>query len=261
VPKIYLFLYGRGNAMEENRFLRTYQEHKREKEQNVIKPNYDNRFECLRETRLAPVREGAGRFECLRSDITSSNRFSCLADDDYKNRSRQSERITYLPRSEPERIMPRSEPERVVYLPRPEPRESVNTQMKKYVEEKKALKPSTPVFSFESNYHFPELNKTPETPALSNMPKTIPELKLPEPKPLKDMIVTPIVIPNRKKISTVMFFKNGKLESKDVYDDDGTDVTENNLVILKRPTYTSWASVLKPESNDKVDYELEENPL
>ncbi len=241
--------------MEENRFLRAYQEHKREKEQGAIKPDYDNRFSCLRESRLPPVKQGAGRFECLRGDNYISfpesqdtrvnggenNRFACLAGDDYQSRPRQ--------------------PERVTYLPRPEPRESVNTQMKRYVEEKKALEPPkpppAPTFSFESNYHFPELGKTQEAPSLSKMPKPKAEVKLPEPKQPKDMIVTPIVVPVKMKTMTLMCFKNGKLESKEVYE-DGTEVPESGLVVLKKPNYTSWASVLKPESKETVIYDIEE---
>ena len=50
--------------MEENRFLRVYKEHKREQEQQEqqreeIKPNYNNRFECLRDK---PIEREINRF-------------------------------------------------------------------------------------------------------------------------------------------------------------------------------------------------------
>jgi hypothetical protein len=229
--------------MEDNRFLRAYQEHKREKEQEQYNRNTNNRFDCLRENRGAPVRQDAGRFECLRGDNYISfpdsqdsrvngrdnNRFSCLAGDDYP---RQQERVSYLPR--------------------PQPRESVNTQMKRYVEEKRAVEaskpPPPPVFSFESNFHFPELGKTPETPSLSKMPKPKPEIKLPESKAPKDMIVNTVVIPIKKRTMTLISLSNGKFESKEVFE-DGTEIPESGPVIVKKPTYTSWASVIKHDSS------------
>lgn len=246
-----IYFYMVGNAMEENRFLRVYQEHKREKElqQQQQQQNYretSNRFDCLRENRCTVVRQDIGRFECLRGNTTysnqddrvsrESNRFSCLAGDDYQSYPRQQERITYLPR--------------------PEARESVNSQMKRYVEEKRvreAAKPPPPVFSFESNYHFPELGSTPELPSLSKMPKPKPEVKLPEPKAPKEMIVNTIVIPDKRKTMTLMCFKNGKLESKEVYE-DGTEIPERGLVVLKKPNYSSWASVIKSESVETTLY-------
>jgi hypothetical protein len=235
--------------MEDNRFLRAYQEHKREKEQLNYRES-NNRFDCLRENRNPPVRQDASRFECLRGDINYSNqdvratretnRFSCLASDDYQSYPRQ--------------------PERVTYLPRPEPRESVNDRMRRYQEEKKvkeaAKPPPAPVFSFESNYHFPELGKAPEAPSLSKMPKPKPEIKLPEPKAPKEMIVNTIVVPDKRKTMTLMCFKNGKLESKEVYE-DGTEVPEKGLVVLKKPNYSSWASVIKSDCVETSLYEKE----
>jgi hypothetical protein len=237
--------------MEENRFLRAYQEHKREKEQINYRES-NNRFDCLRENRNQPVRQDAGRFECLRGNTSysnqddrisrESNRFSCLASDDYQSYPRQSERVTYLPR--------------------PEPRESVNSQMKRYTEEKRAKEtakpPPPPVFSFDSNYHFPELGRTPEAPSLSKMPKPKPDVKLPEPKAPKEMIVNTIVVPDKRKTMTLMCFKNGKLESKEVYE-DGTEVPEKGLVVLKKPNYSSWASVIKSDSVEATLYEREDD--
>ena len=229
--------------MEENRFLRTYQEHKREKEQLNYRES-NNRFDCLRENRNPPVRQDAGRFECLRGntsysnqDLRESNRFSCLAGDDYQSYPRHQERVI-----------------------RPEPRESVNTQMKRYVEEKRAkepVKPPTPPLTFESNYHFPELGSAPEVLTLSKMPKPKPEVKLPEQKPAKEMIVNKVVVPVKGKVMTLISLKNGKFESKDVYE-DGSEVPKDRVVIVKKPTYSSWASVLKPESTESVIFDIEE---
>jgi hypothetical protein len=49
---------------------------------------------------------------------------------------------------------------------------------------------------------------------------------------------------------TMMCFKDGKVVSKEVYE-DGTDLPDDNVpVIIKRPKYTSWASVLKKDEED-----------
>jgi hypothetical protein len=246
--------------MEDNRFLRAYQEHKIEKEQlqnysRETNTRFDclienrsppirqdgGRFDCLRENRNQYIREDSGRFDCLRGDLTysnqdirvtrESNRFSCLTDNDYRSTPRQQERITYLPK--------------------PEPKESVNAQMRRYVEEKRAKEatrpPPPPVFSVESNYHFPELGKTPELSNQSKMPKPKPEVKLPEPKAQKEMIVNTIIIPDKRKTMTLMCFKDGKLESKEVYE-DGSEVPETGTVVLKKPIYNSWASVIKSDT-------------
>lgn len=242
--------------MEDNRFVRAYQEYKREKEQT--NHNYNNRFECLRETRPSPViREGGGRFECLRGENYISypnsqdtrvngrdinDRFACLADDRYQS-------------------YPRQPPECVHYLPRPEPKESINSQMRRYQEEKRisiATKPpSPPKLSFDSNYHFPELGKTADVPTNSKIPKPIQEIKLPEPKPQKVMIVNPVVIPVKKETITVLMFNGKSVVSKEVYE-DGTSIGESGPVMIKKPNYSSWASVLKPESTNTVYYDVEE---
>jgi hypothetical protein len=233
--------------MDDNRFTRAYLDHKREKEQAS---RGDNRFSCLRENNQTPIKKDAGRFECLRGEINSvshqdvrinpNNRFSCLVDDSYQSYSRPAENISYLPR---------------VQYQRPEPRESINERMKKYQEEKKTIAaskpPPPPVFSFESGYHFPELGKSQEIPSNSKIPKPKIEVKLPEAKHAKEMIVNTVIIPDKRHTMTVMCFKNGKLETKEVYE-DGSNVPEEGPVILKKPVYTSWASVLKPELKEKT---------
>lgn len=242
--------------MEENRFLRAYQEHKREKEQAIHATQDYNRFECLRENRT-PIRQNAGRFECLRDEnytnntnntihrsTEPNNRFNCLVDSGYQsyssgyNQNIQNQNISYLPRIE---------------YNRPEPKESVNTRMRRLQAEKKAsLPPPEPEFSIDSNYHFPELGKNQEMPSLSKMPKPKPEIKLPEPKPLKEMIVKPIAIQNKRETITMISYKNGKLVTKEVYE-DGSDIPENGMTILKKPIYSSWASVIKPKPIQSYD--------
>jgi hypothetical protein len=213
--------------MEENRFLRAYQEHKKEKEQEQkqIAQNYNNRFECLRENRL-PIRESAGRFECLRNTPASekdirienrdgNNRFSCLVDNDYRSHRA---------------------PERVTYLPRLEPRESVNSQVRRIKEERK---PIIPKLSFESEYHFPDLIKSNDG---NSNPKSEVKLK-------NEMIVNHIFVPDKRETITMLCFRNGKVVSKDIYD-DGADILKEGMGVIKKPTYTSWASVIKKDTNE-----------
>lgn len=211
--------------MEENRFLRTYKEHKREQQQQQegIKPNYNNRFECLRDK---PIEREINRFECLRGntninprdsqDIRANyeiNRFSCLVDTEYINKTKRfnSERES-----------------------KPKIKESINSLMKRYVEEKKIIGSlNKPSLTIVSEYHFPEL------------------CKLSEPKK-KEMIVNTTIVPNNKKTITVMSFKGGKVITKEVYE-DGTDV-ESDIVMIKKPNYTSWASVLKDNKTETIYY-------
>jgi hypothetical protein len=231
--------------MEDNRFLRTYQEHKREKEQNKLPVrDIDNRFECLRDKPIQ--RSTDNRFECLRGNVNinpnesqderinqdTNNRFSCLADDTYRNQP------------------VKSAPSNITYLPRPEPRESVNSQMRRLREEKKVQQPKRPVFSYESEFHFPELGKSADTPV-----KT--EIKLPEPKA---MIVNTVVVPINKPTMTVFSFINGKMVTKEIYE-DGSDAVESGVVMVKKPNYSSWASVLKKEKNETIYYDKEEYVL
>jgi hypothetical protein len=110
--------------------------------------------------------------------------------------------------------------------------------MRRYKEEKKLV--TKPALTVESGYHFPELGTLPEVP--SKMPK-----------PPKDMITTPIIIPVKKE-TTLLSLKldKGKLVS------NASSFEEEQKVIVKKPTYNSWASVLKPKSSENVSYEVEE---
>jgi hypothetical protein len=245
--------------LDDNRFKRAYLEHRREKEieRDRIQPNYNNRFACLKDNNVAPPRRDAGRFECLRGPSNysdqdtrvinrESNRFSCLAGDSYES-------------------YPRQETARTTYLPRPEPRESVNEQARRYKEEKKALAPPPPPppMTFESAYHFPELGKEQEAPTNSKLPKPKQEVKLPEPKAPIDMIVNPIVTNVKKEKVLILSYKDGKVIQKEMYI-DGTEINEDKPVIIKKPTYTSWASVLKkpepkPEPELHSYYDQDDN--
>jgi hypothetical protein len=231
--------------MEDNRFLKVYQEYKREKQESR---NYEttNRFDCLREPppireknrfdclREPPIIREENRFDCLRNTVSISNqdsrvvdknnRFSCLIDNDYISNNQ-----------------PKIQERTVTYLPRPEPRASINETMKKYKEEKRAnLPPPKPVFSFESEYHFPELTT-------NNIPTK--EIKLPEPVAKKEMIVNTEILQINRKIITCMSFQNGKVITKEVYE-DGTDVIPGNDIIIKKPQYSTWASVLKKNTDE-----------
>lgn len=226
--------------MEENRFLRVYQDYKKEKEleRNSIRPTYNNRFDCLKNDTIQ--RESNNRFECLRenSNINSKiqtepikhqdhNRFSCLMDD-YKNNSVAETSIYNSSRN-------------INYLPKPEIRESINEQMRRFKEENKVIRLSRkPNFSFESNYHFPELCKSDNIHSESE-------------KKQKEMFVNTTIVPINKKITTRLSYENGKLVSKDVYE-DGSSI-EPGIVMVKKSNYTSWASVIKDEKNEIIYYD------
>jgi hypothetical protein len=219
--------------MEDNRFLRAYKEHKKEqeREREAIKPIYNNRFECLREPPLErPIRDTNNRFECLRENIIPQKdcRFNCLLDDGYQRQ----------PIREPIRAPIR----------RPEPRESINAKMNQYRNEKKIITPAKPKLSVESEFHFPELVKINEN-TKSNENNSQKINSLPESK----MIVNSIIVPNKTKVSTVVSINNGKVISRDVYEYS----TDTNIVMVKKPNYNSWASVLKEERNETVYYNVE----
>lgn len=259
--------------MTENRFERTYQEYKREKEQTRV----SSRFDCLRSEPLrpSPIRESAGRFECLRESnyqtppisYRENSRFECLVDDYYPRWEPEKapirDTIVYLPKPEPPKppmvITPPKPPPGPVYLPKPEPpKESVTYLPKpeppKLIEPTEAKPKAEPwrrggqpkkkdEVVGDINYHFPALGCS-----RGELPKS--EIKLPESRAPIEMIVKPIVIPSNKKVMTMMCFKDGKVVSKEVYE-DGTDLPDDNApVIIKRPKYTSWASVLKKDEED-----------
>jgi hypothetical protein len=60
------------------------------------------------------------------------------------------------------------------------------------------------------------------------------------------MIVNSIISPIKKDTVLILSYKDGKVTKKEMYE-DGTEVTEDKPVIIKKPTYTSWASVLKKQ--------------
>jgi hypothetical protein len=171
-------------------------------------------------------------------------------DNDYRSNSIQSSPSMSSPSmSSPSMSSPSmSSPRSATYLSRPEPRESINEQMRRFREEKRASQPPPkPALTFESEYHFPELGN----------PQYKPEIKLPESKQ-KEMIVNAVILPIKKKTLTVYSFDKGKVITKDIYE-DGTDAIESGVIMIKKPNYTSWASVLKEEKNEIVYYDKEES--
>lgn len=252
------FLVSSLNAMTENRFERAYQEYKREKEQIRV----SSRFDCLRSEPLRPpqIRESAGRFECL-------------VDEYYPRREPvRAPPTVYLPKPEPPKsvqepvykpeppkvvqetvYLPKPEPPKhsTTYLPRPEPPKSDTTPAIKPEPWRRgqAKKKEEPVNDI--NFHFPALGCV-----RGEVPKTA--IKLPESRAPSEMIVKPIVVPTNKKVMTVLSFKDGKVTSKEVYE-DGTDLPEDQApVIIKRPAYTSWASVLRKDKGDVVYNNVED---
>jgi hypothetical protein len=94
-----------------------------------------------------------------------------------------------------------------------------------------------------SDHHFPQLCKVALT-----------EIRLPE---AKEMIVKPIIIPSNKRVITVMSYKDGKFISRDIYE-DGTELPDTQLpIIVKKPKYNSWASVLKREEGGVNYFDVE----
>jgi hypothetical protein len=255
VPKMHSFLISSVNAMTENRFERTYQEYKREKEQTRV----TSRFDCLRSEPLRPpqIRESAGRFECLREDnyyspvnYRENTKFECLVDEYYPRSEPVRVPTVYLPKPEPPVIyLPKPEPP-VIYLPKPPktdtvmPKPPLQQQLKPEPWRRGQAKKEPEVVG-DINFHFPALGCV-----RGEVPKST--IKLPESRAPSEMIVKPIVVPTNKSVMTVLSFKGGKVTSKDVYE-DGTDLPEDQApVIIKRPAYTSWASVLRKDKGDVV---------
>ena len=218
--------------MEDNRFKRAYQEYQREKE---------------------ALRNNTGRFECLRSD-----NYVCYSQGRDFNRFSEKNDTIYLPREtfgrKPVELAKPVEPvlaPPVVYLPRPTPK--VETQVVGVVEpwrhRSAVQRPAvTPVVTFDSNYHFPELLK-----GNPNKNIIIPESK-------KEMITKTVIIPIQKPTMTLLSFENGKVRQREVFE-DGTEVPETGIVIIKKPNYSSWASVLKPETTETIYYDLDDKKI
>ena len=252
---------------EDNRFLRVYSEYKQqerqerqerqEKQEPQRRASDDNRFACLKEG-YKPSSVTDDRFASLKSDYQPTrvtvdcdgqfNKFSCLVDDNYMN-IRNSPRLS--PRQEPysPRSLPYS-PRSIPYSPRQEPyspRESVNTIARRLSEERQTNQ--KPKLSFDSDYHFPELGKSPEstkTRALS-----IDDFKLDS---KKEMITNTYVTPVIQETVTRFFIEKGKVTKKDVAV-DGSELC--NKIVVTKHTYNSWASVIKSEAGNVIKYEKE----
>lgn len=229
---------------EDNRFLRVYREYKdQERQEQQRKVSDDNRFACLK-VDYRPSSDN--RFTCLKetspiNDGDRFNKFSCLVDDNYMN-------IRNTPHSSPRSVpySPRSAP----YSPRYEPyspRESVNTIGRRQLEERRSLQ--KPKLSFDSEYHFPELGKSPES--TKSRALSIDDFKLDS---KKEMITNTYVTPVIQQTVTKIFMEKGKVTQKEVAV-DGSELT--NKVIVTKNTYNSWASVIKSEADKTIKYEKE----
>ncbi len=233
---------------EDNRFLRVYREYKEQEQQRKVSD--DNRFSCLKDD-YRPSTDN--RFSCLKepspiNDGDRFNKFSCLVDDNYmniRNTPQSSPRsVPYSPRSVP--YSPRSAP----YSPRYEPyspRESVNTIGRRQLEERRLNQ--KPKLSFDSEYHFPELGKSPESTKSRTL--SIDDFKLDS---KKEMITNTYVTPVIQQTVTKIFIEKGKVTQKEVAV-DGSELT--NKVIITKNTYNSWASVIKSEADNVIKYEKE----
>jgi hypothetical protein len=238
---------------EDNRFLRVYTEYKQqERQEQQRKISDDNRFACLKES-YQPSSSSDNRFACLNQSSTNDegdrfNKFSCLVDDNYMN-IRNTPRLS--PRQEPysPRSMPCS-PHSVPYSPRYEPyspKESINTISRRLSEERRANQ--KPKLSFDSEYHFPELGKSPESTKSRTL--SIDDFTLDN---KKEMITNTYVTPVIQETVTRYFIEKGKVTKKDVAV-DGSELC--NKVVITKHTYNSWASVIKSESNNVIKYEKE----
>ncbi len=233
---------------EDNRFLRVYREYK--EQEQLRRVSDDNRFACLKDDYRQSTNN---RFTCLKESGTNDdgdrfNKFSCLVDDNYmniRNTPHSSPRSApYSPRSVP--YSPRSVP----YSPRYEPyspRESVNTIGRRQLEERRSLQ--KPKLSFDSEYHFPELGKSPES--TKSRALSIDDFKLDS---KKEMITNTYVTPVIQEKVTKIFIEKGKVTQKEVAV-DGSELC--NKVIVTKNTYNSWASVIKSEADSVIKYEKE----
>jgi hypothetical protein len=212
-------------VIDDNRFMRVYLEHQYEKQlsRGLITPEND-RFACLKGDNHL---RNAGRFECLRGDNHQKP--------DYGSRRTRLLSITQT-RSVNSQTHTKEDALKL-------PPISLNTNEVKEAKEAKEEKIAItnelkPVFSVQSDYHFPNLCKTEKIPNQ------------------KEMIVNSIVvIPIKKEIITHIGFKNGKAIIKDFYE-DGSDISQTRIV--KKPVYTSWASVLKPKNYIEVTDESQD---
>lgn len=166
--------------MEENRFLRAYAEHKREREQEKESRRDAGRFECLRGPVHTNQKEETTRFDCLRSDnYMAGSTFT---------RAYHRQPLTPLPRHKPptrERVAP--------------------------------VRP-------DSEYHFPQLVTKQITVSPITSKKQMPESTvLLQTAPIHEY--------------TCLGFKDGKFTRE--------QVVENKKQVLVKPTYTSWANVVK----------------
>ena len=235
-----------------------------------------NRFECLKGTGTAPVvfRQNAGRFECLRDEYqpppytSGAGRFDCLGYDGGCD-------TVYLPPMSPITIttpckantVPPSPPPLMalspqagqnmalspqaaalepVYLPRPS---TLFAPLPSTLPGPAYVPPHRAATTSVATAPVPVMNMFPELPSLrerQTASHTMPEAKE------QTMIVAPIIVQTDKRILTSLCMRGGKVERREIYE-DGTELPDGKpIVIVKKPTYMSWAGVIRHGENDVV---------
>lgn len=227
-------------ATTENRFLRAYREFKEEQGRDRVILQV-NRFECLKEGPISTntfmnLDKPQYDWSNVRQTNVSKQSRMPLPQPLASNMSQQDVRInmepatTYITNTSPYGAAgPKEQP--ITKLP-----------LVKFTPV--ALKKAPPI-STESNYHFPELSPN------------IKPIKPTEHKQ-KEILSKPIGLEKTGFVS--LSLKNGNVVKKDLYnlqndlsDNLGVEIEQKKEV--KRPTFTSWASVVKsqPENTSKVN--------
>lgn len=200
--------------MDENRFIRAYKEFKCEQQRHkTVNPN--NRFSCLVEDNNTVKKENR-RVDCLLNRVYNVLKPECKTV------------TTYLPK-----MFPKASEPIILEIKPPNPKENISNPIN-------IIKEKPPDFSFDSSYHFPNLLG--ESNIVNN-----PEIKMTESNIKNEMIVKSISVPIKKPVFTSLKWNNGTIIKKDIYE-DGVEVEENKpRVIVQKPVYSSWASVVKPK--------------
>jgi hypothetical protein len=220
------------------------------------------RFECLRgppPAIPANIRPNAGRFECLREEYYtpySNNawRFECLGDGyssyDTVYLPPQSPIVLSTPTTANRAEVPASPPHIALeptYLPKPSSLMGALPHTlpgPAYVPPHKIAAASPlPITPLETINPFPELPlRRPRLFSVDSMPEAAE----------RTMIVAPVITPTDKRILTSLSMKGGKVVQREIYE-DGTELPDGQpIVIIKRPTYMSWAGVIRQGENDVV---------
>jgi hypothetical protein len=224
------------------------------------------RFECLRGPPPVNIRPNAGRFECLREEYytpysNNAGRFECLADG-YTSYDipQQSPIVLSTPTTANRAEVPASPPHMALehqhisnvaleptYLPKPSSLMGALPHTlpgPAYVPPHKiAGAAPLQITPLETINPFPELPlRRPRLFSVDSMPEAAE----------RTMIVAPVITPTDKRVLTSLSMKDGKVVRKEIYE-DGTELPDGKpIVIVKRPTYMSWAGVIRQGENDVV---------